>query len=515
MSVLEIKNLSHRYDERQLFDHADLTVNNGEHVGVVGLNGAGKSTFINIIAGNLSHDEGEVLWLSGIRKGYLDQHADIDRTKTVMEYLSSSFDYLYEKAAKLEKMYEDMCCAEGDALDKLVRKSSRLQEELDEAGFYDLNSTIKKVANGLGINNVGYGSIIANLSGGERAKLMLAKLLLEEPDIMLLDEPTNFLDIEHIDWLVKYLNGYKKTFLVISHDEKFLDAVCKYIVNIENGNIKKYTGNYSQFKVLREMNARQHEEAYNRQQAEIKRLNDYIDKNKARAATAKMAHSRQKMLDKMEIVSKPVNLPDASFNFPYVDVNAKDFLVIKKLEVGYDKILIPAVDIHMNSTTRLWIRGTNGVGKTTLLKTLMHKIPPISGSFFIHPMAKVLYLEQDLNFPNKEHTAAQYFNNCFPMMNPKQQRSALAAVGLKGELAIKPLKNMSGGEQVRAKLAVLTLSNSNILILDEPTNHLDVRAKEALKTALINYPGAIILVCHEEDFAKAVCNEVFDAKSKF
>lgn len=515
MSVLEIKKLTHRYDDKYLFYGANLTVNNGEHIGVVGLNGAGKSTFINIICGNLSQDEGEVLWLNGIRKGYLDQHADIDRSKTVMEYLSESFLYLYEKEERLNKLYEDMASAEGEELDRLIKKSARLQDELNDEGFYDLDSRIRKVANGLGMNNVGYSTVIANLSGGERAKLMLCKLLLESPDIMLLDEPTNFLDIEHIEWLTKYLNDYKKTFLVISHDVKFLDSVSKYVINIENGNIKKYTGNYTQFKAQREMNAKQHEDAYKRQQAEIKRITEYIDKNKARASTAKMAHSRQKMLDKMELVSKPVNLPDAEFSFPYLDLNAKDLLVVKNLEVGYDKTLIPAINMHLNSTSRLWIRGTNGVGKTTLLKTLMHKIPALKGSFFIHPEAKILYLEQDLNFPNPMDTASRYFNNCYPMMNEKERRTVLAKAGLTGELAIKPLKNMSGGEQVRVKLAVLTCVKSNFLIFDEPTNHLDVRAKEALKKALIAYEGAIILVCHEEDFALSVCDQIFDAKAKF
>ena len=514
MSVLEIKNLSHRFEERPLFENANLSISAGEHVGIVGLNGAGKSTFINILAGNITHDEGEVLWLNGLRRGYLDQHANIDRSLTVMEYLTDAFDYLHKKNEQLTKMYEDMCYAEGAELDRLVKKSARLQEELDEANYYDLESTIKKVANGLGINKVGYNTIIAQLSGGERAKLMLSKLLLESPDIMLLDEPTNFLDIEHVDWLIKFLVGFKKTFLVISHDVKFLDAVCKNIVNIESGIIKKYTGNYTQFKAQRDMNAKQHEEAYNRQQAEIKRLTDYIGRNKARASTAKMAHSRQKMLDRMDIVSKPVNLPDATFNFPYTEINAKDFVILKGLEVGYTTPLIPAIDLHLNSTARLWIRGTNGVGKTTLLKTLMGKVTALGGRFFIHPAAQVVYLEQDLVFPNMESTASKYFANCFPMMNPKNQRAALAQVGLKGELAIKPFKNMSGGEQVRAKLAVLSQYKSNLLILDEPTNHLDVRAKEALKKALIEYPGAIILVCHEEDFAMDVCTDIFDAKAK-
>ena len=238
MSVLEIKNLSHRYDDRYLFDKANLTVNSGEHIGVVGLNGAGKSTFINILDKRVSQDEGEVNYLNGIRRGYLDQHATIDGSLTVMQYLTSAFDYLYEKNALLESIYNEMADADGERLDYLIKKSSRLSDELLEADFYDLEAKIKRTANGLGVNKFGYNTVIANLSGGERAKLMLSKLLLSELDIMLLDEPTNFLDIEHVDWLVKYLTGYKKTFLVISHDTAFLDKVCKVIVNIENGRVK-------------------------------------------------------------------------------------------------------------------------------------------------------------------------------------------------------------------------------------------------------------------------------------
>lgn len=515
MSILEIKNLTHRYDDRYLFNGANLTINNGEHVGIVGLNGAGKSTFINIIAGKLTQDDGEVLRMNGLRWGYLDQHADIDRSLTVMQYLQGAFDYLYEMNAKLEEIYAKMGDASPDELEKLINKSTRLQEVLDDSGFYDLDSKIKKVANGLGVNKFGYDTVIAQLSGGERAKLMLSKLLLEEQDIMLLDEPTNFLDIEHIDWLTKYLNGYKKTFLVISHDTKFLNGVCKFMVNIENGNIKKYTGNYDQYVVLREMNAKQYEEDYLRQQAEIKKMQDYIDKNKARAATAGMANSRKKMLDRIEVMQKPATIYEAQFSFPYISLNSKDFLIVKDLEVGYDKVLIPPISFHLSSSSKLWIRGTNGVGKTTLLKTLMRKIPMLGGSFNFHIATKIAFLDQELDFNNKNMTAMQYFNEAFPRANVKEQRQELAKVGLKGELSTKPICNMSGGEQVRTKLSVLCNTSSNCLILDEPTNHLDVVAKEALKKALVEYEGAIILVSHEYDFAEGVCDEIFDAKSKW
>lgn len=515
MSILEIRNLTHRYDDRFLFQNASVSINNGEHIGIVGLNGAGKTTFINIIAGKLSQDDGEVLRQSSARWGYLDQHADIDRSLTVIEYLRGAFTYLYELNAKLEEIYLKMGeVSDPDELDKLINKSARLQDMLEEADFYDLDSKIKKVAGGLGIGAVGYDTLISRLSGGERAKLLLSKLLLEEVDVMLLDEPTNFLDIEHIEWLKKYLNAYKKTFMVISHDTAFLDSVCKFIINIENGNIKKYSGNYSTFTIQREMNARQYEDEYNRQQAEIKKMQDYIDKNKARAATAGMANSRKKMLDRIEVMQKPMSVHEATFNFPSLPLNSKDFLIIKDLEVGYDKTLIPPINLHLNSQDKLWIRGTNGVGKTTLIKTLLRKIRSRNGNFLFHIASKPAYLEQELDFDNNNHNAMDFIAERFPRFNYKQQRAELAKVGLKGDLAIKPIKNMSGGEQVRLKLAVLNNTQSNVLILDEPTNHLDVRAKEALKKALISYEGAIILVSHEHDFASEICNVIFDAKSK-
>ena len=302
--------------------------------------------------------------------------------------------------------------------------------------------------------------------------------------------------------------------MVISHDTAFLDSVCKFIINIENGNIKKYSGNYSTFIVQRDMNAKQYEEDYLRQQAEIKKMQDYIDKNKARAATAGMANSRKKMLDRIEVMQKPMTIHDATFYFPYIPVNSKDFLIVKGLEVGYDKTLIPPIDLHLKSTDKLWIRGTNGVGKTTLIKTLLRKIHALGGNFLFHLSTKPAYLEQELNFENSSLNAMIYFNEKFPRLNQKEQRAELAKVGLKGDLATKPIKDLSGGEQVRIKLAVLNNTPSNVLILDEPTNHLDVRAKEALKKALISYEGAIILVSHEHDFAGEICNIIFDAKTK-
>lgn len=514
MSILDIKNLSHIFDSKPLFSHADLSINNGEHVGVVGLNGAGKSTFINIIAGKLNQDEGEVKWLNGVKKGYLDQHADIDRSKTVMQYLLDSFNDLTEQNAKMEQLYTDMAeISDPDELDKMIQKANRILDRLTHEGFFELDSSVKKVANGLGIHNFGYDTPILQLSGGQRAKLMLARLLLEQPDVMMLDEPTNFLDIEHIEWLATYLNSFTKTFMVISHDTNFLDRVCKFIVSIENGSIRKYGGNYTQYLAQAEQNAKQYEENYKRQQAEIARMEDYIARNKARAATAGMANSRQKMLNKIEVLNKPTIIYDAEFNFPCETLHTRDLLDVKDLLIGYTNPLLPALNFHMEGDTKIWIRGTNGIGKTTLLKTVNGLLKFLGGYYNWHPFAKIGYLEQDVKFTESVSNAMSYITGLYPKMQVKQIRATLAKVGIKNELALKAINELSGGEQVRIKLCNLTNITTNILVLDEPTNHLDVRAKAALKTALINYKGAILLVSHEKEFAEEICTSIFDVKS--
>ena len=507
MSILKINNLSHTFENKQLFKNASFDINNGEHVSIVGLNGAGKSTFINIIAGNISYDAGEVIWLNGIRYDYLDQHADIDRDKTVIEYLKTAFDYLYELEKKLNALYAEMAdTTDEDKLEKLINKSNRMLEQLESEGFYEIDSRIKKAAGGLGVAAIGYDKKIGTLSGGQRAKVMLCKLILENPDVMLLDEPTNFLDVEHIDWLEKYLCSLKKTYIVISHDTDFLDAVCDHIVSIENGSIRKYTGNYSQFVAQHDMAVKQYAEDYQRQQAEIKKMEDYINRNKARASTAGMANSRKKMLERIDVMQKPVVSLESHFSFPCEMLNTRDMLKVDKLVVGYDSPLLPPISFEMRGDTKLWIWGANGIGKSTLLKTLMGVIPPLGGTYNFHIAAKPAYLEQDHKFSDMNINSFSYISECFPRFNQKEVRSQLARVGIRGEMSLQPIKTLSGGEQVRVKLLTIMNRVSNILILDEPTNHLDVAAKESLKKAIAEYAGAVILVSHDRAFAESVCD---------
>ena len=451
MSILKINNLSHTFENKQLFKNASFDINNGEHVGIVGLNGAGKSTFINIIAGNISYDAGEVIWLNGIRYDYLDQHADIDRDKTVIEYLKTAFDYLYELEKKLNALYAEMAdTTDEDKLEKLINKSNRMLEQLESEGFYEIDSRIKKAAGGLGVAAIGYDKKIGTLSGGQRAKVMLCKLILENPDVMLLDEPTNFLDVEHIDWLEKYLCSLKKTYIVISNDTDFLDAVCDHIVSIAN--------------------------------------------------------SRKKMLERIDVMQKPVVSLESHFSFPCEMLNTRDMLKVDKLVVGYDSPLLPPISFEMRGDTKLWIWGANGIGKSTLLKTLMGIIPPLGGTYNFHIAARPAYLEQDLKFSDMNINSFSYISECFPRFNQKEVRSQLARVGIRGEMSLQPIKTLSGGEQVRVKLLTIMNRVSNILILDEPTNHLDVAAKESLKKAIAEYAGAVILVSHDRAFADSVCD---------
>lgn len=511
MSILTIKDLTHTYDGNILFENANLNINNGEHIGVFGLNGAGKSTFMKILCGKVMQDEGEVLWNRNIRYGYLDQYADIDRSQTVMEYLLGSFDELYALNDRLEAVYKEIeTTTDYDLMDKLVLKSCAMQEELTDKGFYDLDATVKKVGNGLGLNQIGYDKLISNLSGGQRAKVMLSRLILEDNDAMLLDEPTNFLDIEHIDWLGKFLETYKGTFILISHDIEFLNRVCHIMINIENKQIRKYTGNYEQFIAQRDANLKQYEENYERQQREIKKMQDYIQKNKARAATAGMANSRKKMLDRIEVMNKPIVQREAYIDFPYELLYTKEMLVVEDLLVGYSSPILPKFSLTMNSTDKVWIRGTNGIGKTTILKTIIGSLKAFGGSIHFHPSAKLGYLPQDAGESEYERNAVNYLNEKYPKMSGNEIRNELAKVGITGDLAIKPLKTLSGGEKVRIRLLELMQKESNILILDEPTNHLDVKAKDSLFDALAKYEGAVILVTHEPDYAKRLCNRIID-----
>lgn len=505
--MLSLENLGHGFGEKVIYKDVNIRINKGEKIGLVGANGSGKSTLINILNGTILCDEGRVKWEGSYKVGYLDQHATLPKEESVYNYLMTAFSELSELEKRYNEVNEKLATVtDADEMEKLILKSTRLFEELDEKNYYAIDSTINKVAAGLGVTAFGLESKIATLSGGQRAKVMLVKLLLEHPDLIILDEPTNFLDVNHIEWLKKYLNDYDGTFLIVSHDTEFLNDVVNVIWNVEASNIYRYTGSYNKFLELREMKMMQHQKLYEAQQREIASLQEYIDKNKARAATARMAHSREKMLKRIEVAPKLVEEIKPSFSFKYTKLVAHRILTVTDLTIGYDKPIMSNISFSLENGDRLCIKGFNGIGKTTLLKTIIKKLDKMGGEITINGNVVVGYFEQDINFYNDKVTAVTDVINEYPKLTEKDARMWLARCGLTAKHLQQPIASLSGGEQSKIKLCKIMLSPCNLLILDEPTNHLDVKAKESLIEAINEFEGSVILVSHESDFIKKINN---------
>ena len=508
MSLLEVKSLSHTYGDRKLYNNACFELYKGEHMGVVGINGAGKSTLLKIICGTVIPDEGEIKWQSNIKIGILDQYAEIIGDYNVYDYLKTAFNELYKIEEKLNKLYEEMAYNQNE---NIMKKAAVYQEILDEKDFYSIDSTIKKVATGLGIDAIGYDKDLKKLSGGQRAKIILAKLLLQKPDILLLDEPTNFLDKEHIKWLSEYLRDFKGAFIIVSHDFDFLDTITTCICDVDHKNIRKYSGGYLAFLKQKERLQEDYVRRYSEQQREIEKLEKYIVKNKVRASTAKMAKGRQKQLDKIEKIDAPsFKTLKPVIKFKYVEATPTNALSIKNLEVGYRYKILPQLNFSIKNGEKVVITGFNGIGKSTLLKTIIGEIKSLSGKVKFGENIKPGYYEQDLKWENDGMNPIEIISDEFPKMTRNEIRKHLSQCGVKSETALQSIKSLSGGEQSKVKLCRLTLTLCNLLILDEITNHMDLESKVALKEALISYGGTVVLVSHEASFYEDLADRIIN-----
>lgn len=508
MSLLEVKNLSHSFGEKSLYVNSGFELYKGEHMGVVGMNGAGKSTLIKILCGEVIPDEGQIKWQSNIKIGILDQYAEVIEDYTIFDYLKTAFDDLYSIEKNLNSLYEEMAYNQNDVI---MKRASLYQQILEERDFYSIESTIKKVASGLGISAIGYDKILKNLSGGQRTKVILAKLLLEKPDILLLDEPTNFLDKEHVEYLSEYLETYNGAFIIVSHDLYFLDKISTCICDIEFKNIRKYSAGYKEFIKQKENLKEDYIRRYVEQQRKIEKLENYIAKNKVRAATAKIARGRQKQLDKIDRLDAPSsNVIKPVIKFNYVEATPQMALEVNDLEVGYYYAILPRLNFKIKNGEKVVITGFNGIGKSTLLKTIVGNIESISGKIKFGANIKTGYYEQDLKWDNSEMTPIEIISNEYPEMTTKQVRNYLAKCGVKAKTAMQSIKTLSGGEQSKVKLCRLTLQPCNLLILDEITNHMDSECKESLKEALINYRGTVVLVSHEAQFYEGWADKIID-----
>ncbi|MGN1407047.1 ABC-F family ATP-binding cassette domain-containing protein [Lactobacillus sp.] len=495
MSLLTVEGLSQGFGDKTLYEDANFVLNKEDHMGVTGQNGVGKSTLIKILTGEILPDDGSVKWQNKVTVGYLDQYAKLTPGLTLRGFLQTAFTGLYEEEKRLNQLYVDYG-ESGD--DKLLAKAGALQTDLEEHNFYDLDTDIDQVARGLGFSRLDQD--VSELSGGQRSKLILAKLLLEKPDVLVLDEPTNYLDVGHIDWLVDYLNAFAGAFIVVSHDYDFLGRITNCVIDIDFGTITRYTGTLKQALRQKEANRQTYLKAYANQQRQIAKTEAYIRKNKA-GTRAKSARSRQKQLDRMEILTPPQNGKKAKFDFPYVETASNLLLQTQDLVIGYDQALVKeAFNFSVGNGEKVAITGFNGIGKTTLLKTLLGQIPPIYGGFDLSATAKLAYFKQDLTWPNQNMTPLQYLESEFDQKKPKELRQALARMGLTAQLVMSPLKELSGGEQEKVKLAKMQFEPANLLFLDEPTNHLDNETKDSLRKAIVNFPGGVIIVSHERDF---------------
>lgn len=508
--ILNVEKLSHGFGDRAIFNNVSFRLLKGEHIGLIGANGEGKSTFMNIVTGKLIPDEGKVEWAKNVRVGYLDQHTVLETGMTIGDVLRSAFSYLYELEENMTAIFEAMADASEDEMERLMEESGTIQDLLTNHDFYVIDAKVEEIARAFGLLELGLDRDVSELSGGQRTKVLLAKLLLEKPDILLLDEPTNYLDENHIAWLKRYLLDYESAFILISHDMEFLNSVVNIIYHMENQELNRYVGDYEKFKEVYEVKKSQLEAAYRRQQQEIEELKDFVARNKARVATRNMAMSRQKKLDKMDKIELAREKPKPEFNFKEARAAGKVIFETNDLIIGYekDKPLSKEINLRMERGEKIAVVGTNGIGKTTFLKSVLGIIPSLSGSVTLGDYLYKGYFEQEIKAG--DNTCIEEIWDTFPSMSQYEVRSALAKCGLTTDHIESKVRVLSGGEQAKVRLCKLINVETNVLLLDEPTNHLDIDAKDELKRALKAYKGAVLIVCHEPDFYEGLVDEVWN-----
>lgn len=508
--LLEVKKISKYFGAELIFKDISFAVEENEIVGLIGVNGSGKSTLLNIISNDLDFDknekgEGSIALKNGAKIGFLRQNSGLDSDFTIAEEMRKPF-------LKLDETLERMKELERNMNDDNSEEYARLSSYYEANDGYNIDVLINRVLNGMGFSDFEKDRVVSTLSGGEKTRLALAKLLLERPELLILDEPTNHLDFETLMWLEDYLKSYKGSVLVVSHDRYFLDALCTRILEIENKSLYSYKGGYSQYVVLKEHSFETRMKAYRKQQEEIEKLKDYIAKNKVRASTAAMAKSREKQLERMDMIEKPFEYKSSvRLNLSYDIEPPKELLKVQNssLSIG-GKILVSDLSFEIRRGDKVGIIGKNGMGKSTLLKLLLGEIERTNGKILWAENVKRFYFDQELKTLNTSDSVMDFLHNRFASLTDGDIRKVLASVLFSGENVFKPVSVLSGGEKVKLMFAVMVLTRANVLILDEPTNHLDLNSKEVLESALNDYTGTIILVSHDRYLLNRLTTKIFE-----
>ena len=514
MIIMQANNVERSFGATTLFKNISFEIDSKSRIGLVGPNGVGKSTLIKILTGQEEPTSGAIIKSKNITFGYIAQENNLNPEQTVYGEMTEVFSDLIQKGDELAKLQIRL----ADSLEpdtELLKQYDQLQFDFEQQGGFTYQAEIKSILNGFNFDESTYDKKIGVLSGGEKTRLSFVKLLLKSPDLLILDEPTNHLDLDTLDWLENFLRSYKGAILAVSHDQYFLDAIATEILELRHGQLNKFKGNYTAYTKLRTSLDDQQQEAYERQQAEIKKQEDFIQKNIVRASTTKRAQSRQKQLDKMELIDPPKHDQKVRINFQIEQQTGKEVFIFDDLTVGYpNKTMIEDINLQVRQKERLAIIGPNGIGKSTLLKTIVKELPIIKGNIKYGANLKIGYYDQEINHLDPKETVLDTIWNRHKTMPERDVRNILASFLFTANDLQKTVGQLSGGQRARLALTVLSLEFNNVLIMDEPTNHLDIEAKEVLEQALEHYDGTIVFVSHDRYFINQLAEKIFSVKEK-
>ncbi|WP_145115750.1 ABC-F family ATP-binding cassette domain-containing protein [Staphylococcus argensis] len=516
MILLQLNHITKSFDGEDIFNDVNFEVKSGERIGIVGRNGAGKSTLMKIIAGVEDYDSGHISKVKDLKLGYLTQQMTLDKEQTVFEAMSQPFEYIISLEQRMREETEWLAQHADDyespEYQEHIATYEKLSNDFEQREGYQYQSKIKTVLHGLSFTETDFDRPINDFSGGQKTRLSLAQMLLSEPDLLLLDEPTNHLDMETTEWLEQYLNFFNGAIVIISHDRYFLDKIVKQIYDVSLGEVRHYHGNYKQFIEQRDKYYEKRMQEYEAQQAEIKRLEDFVDKNIARASTSGMAKSRRKTLEKIEKIDKPMlDARSANIQFDFDRNTGNDVFHIRSLEIGYDhQPITQPINLEVFKGDHIAVIGPNGIGKSTLIKTIANQQQALGGEITTGANLRIGYYDQKQAEFKSNKTILDYVWDQYPTMPEKDIRAVLGRFLFVQEEVKKVINDLSGGEKARLQLALLMLERNNVLILDEPTNHLDIDSKEMLEQALSGFEGTIIFVSHDRYFIDQLANKVFD-----